>query len=100
FNPENMERVTFVTGTVGGGICVRDLIERVKLKRRLQPNAYPLLRMSHVFMKTRFGGRQRPHFDVVDWIQLGGDAALPASEAPKLAGPTTLPEETGEPLPY
>jgi hypothetical protein len=40
-------------------------------------------------MNTRFGGRQRPHFQIKRWISFGpdGTAALPSASPPSLQGP-------------
>jgi hypothetical protein len=56
------------------------------MRRFRGANVYPVVKLADVFMNTRFGGRQRPHFDIIKWITLdGGDNALPAPEQPKLA---------------
>jgi hypothetical protein len=48
-------------------------------------NTYPVVRLSNTFMKTRFGGRQRPHLEIVRWIRLGDDGSvLPVTEQPLL----------------
>jgi hypothetical protein len=78
-NLETMDRYSFPTGTIGGGIAVRELVDRTKWMRRLRGDgAYPVVRLSKVHMNTRFGGRDRPFFQIVKWIKLGGDAALAA----------------------
>jgi hypothetical protein len=57
-------------------------------------------------MKTRFGGRPRPHFDIVKWTRLGGEGgeveALPApTPAPTLqpVQEPSLSEEFNDSLP-
>jgi hypothetical protein len=46
------------------------------------PNTYPVVQLANMHMKTRFGGRERPHLKIVRWITLGEDGrALPAPEA-------------------
>jgi hypothetical protein len=94
-DPRTMDRFTFATGTVGGGICTRDLRDKTQWMRRLRGhNVVPVVTLSDKTMKTKFGSRHRPHFVVVRWIELGGGdatAALPAPgavvevEAPSLA---------------
>jgi hypothetical protein len=81
-----MDRYSYPTGTTGGGIAVRDLVDKTQLMRKFRgANLYPVVRLSATFMPTRYGGRQRPHFIVVKWITLdSGDKALPAPEQPKL----------------
>jgi hypothetical protein len=93
-NPQKMDRYTFPTGTIGGAIAVRDLVDKTKWMRRFRgAGVYPVVKLADVFMNTRFGGRQRPHFDIVKWITLdGGGNALPAAELPAIEGPPTVPE--------
>jgi hypothetical protein len=89
-DPQTMDRFTYATGTVGGGIAVRDLINKVKDKRayHCMDNIYAVIALTDVYMATRFGGRQRPHLAVKRWITFGdGDKVLPSPDAPKLQGP-------------
>ena len=81
------EKFTFVTGTVGGGIAVRDLVDQVKFMRRYRgAHVYAVVSLANTFMHTRFGGRQRPHFAIKDWFTFGGgdaeQAALPKPTSP------------------
>ena len=87
-----MDRFSYPTGTVGGAIAVTDLVERTKFMRRFRgPDIYPVVRLSDVFMPTRWKGRQRPHFEIVRWVKLdGGKDALPLAETPALTGPAPL----------
>jgi hypothetical protein len=40
----------------------------------------------------KFGKVPRPHFEILDWKQIGdGGSALPPSPAPQLPGPTSTP---------
>jgi hypothetical protein len=80
-NPATMDRYTFPTGTVGGSIAVRDLVDKTTWMRKFRGNrVYPVVTLSDTFMPTRFGGRQRPHFLIKRWVGLGsaGAEALPA----------------------
>jgi|SRR5215831_15137893 len=83
-NQETMDRYTFPTGTTGGAIAVRDLVDRTVWMRRFRgPSVFPVVRLKDVFMRTRFGGRQRPHFEIVRWVKLGDDGtALPVADTP------------------
>jgi hypothetical protein len=88
-NPATMDRFSFPTGTIGGRICIRDLVERTQWMRRIcGANALPVVTLSDTFMNTRYGGRQRPHFLIKRWLTLGGQALAPASTA-TLAPPST-----------
>ena len=46
-------------------------------------------------MKTRFGGRQRPHFVIKRWISFGpdGTAALPSASPPSLQAPASASQQ-------
>ena len=86
-NLKTMTRYSFPTGTVGGGIAIRELVDQIKLMRKFRwPQVYPLVTLSDKFMNTKFGGRQRPHFLVKRWIDLsgGGEKALPAPQPAQL----------------
>ena len=86
-NPATMDQFSFPTGTIGGRICVRDLVKRTQWKRKVSgDDVYPVVTLSDTFMNTRFGGQQRPHFLIKSWITLGGQA--PGSTA-KPAPPST-----------
>jgi hypothetical protein len=100
-DPKTMERYSFPTGTVGGSIAIRELREKVLWMRRLRgQNVYAVVTLSDKFMKTRFGGRQRPHFVIVRWIMLGAEekAALPAPAQEEVKEPT-LAEELNDEIP-
>jgi hypothetical protein len=66
---ETMERFSWPTATIGGGICIRELVDRINMKRRLEKRAdmWPRVRLSHCFMKTKYKGRERPDCKIVDW---------------------------------
>jgi hypothetical protein len=107
-NGETMDRYTFPTGTTGGAIAVRDLVDRTNWMRRFRgPDVFPVVALADVFMRTRFGGRQRPHFDIKRWVKFGDDGtALPAAETPLLPDPgarevkaPTAKEATGDSIP-
>ena len=69
----DMSKFRFPTSTVGGSICVREIVDKTLDMRRFRPGAYPVVRLSSTFMKTRFGGRQRPFFQIVRWIGFDGE---------------------------
>jgi hypothetical protein len=88
-DPATMDRFCFPTGTIGGRICVRDLVERTRWMRCFRgSNVFPVVTLSDTFMNTRYGGRQRPHFLIKRWILLGSQALVPASAA-TLTPPST-----------
>ena len=92
---DNAERFTFPTSTVGGSIAVGDLKKSTVWMRRFRgQHVYPVVKLRDIYMSTRFGGRQRPHFEVVRWIALGGENE--AGEMAKLTGPREVEEPTAK----
>lgn len=96
-DPLTMGKFSYATSTIGGGIAVRDLRDRITWMRRLRGNhVYPVVTLADVFMRTRFGGRQRPNFVIKRWVTFGdggGDAAA-------LPAPTNIdPNPESEPVP-
>jgi hypothetical protein len=47
--------------------------------RRFRPGAAPIVELSNTFMKTAYGGRQRPHFKIHGWVSLPGEEAKPVA---------------------
>jgi hypothetical protein len=73
-DPKTMDKFTFPTGTVGGRIGIRELVDKTTWMRRLRgPNVYAVVLLSDTFMNTKWGGRQRPHFKIVRWVSLGSE---------------------------
>jgi hypothetical protein len=98
-NPDTMDRFTFPTGTVGGGIAVRELADKVKWMRRFKGDKVcAVVELSDIFMNTRFGGRQRPHLAIKRWVALGA-AALPPPAAEQTALPAAALQPKAESLP-
>jgi hypothetical protein len=97
-----MDKYTWPTGTVGGGIAMRDLIDKVKFIRSYRDeHVYAVITLDHVYMNTRFGGRQRPHLAVQRWVKFGaGNKALPTPDAPPQITPPTAAEVTGDSVPF
>jgi hypothetical protein len=90
FNPDTDERFTYATGTIGGGIAVRDLVDRVSWKRSLRgEQVYAVVSPSAAPMITRYGTRRRPHFVIKRWVGLSSDRAPPPTESPALSGQQT-----------
>jgi hypothetical protein len=84
-NPATMDRYTWPTGTIGGSIAVRDLVDKTNWMRSFRGSrVYPAVTLSDTFMRTRFGGRQRPHLIIKRWISLGPkEPVLPAPATDK-----------------
>ena len=80
-DPVSIDQYSYPTATIGGGIAVRELVDRIMWMRRLRGNAvYPIVRLATQFMQTKFAGRLRPHFEIVDWTKFDPDSggAIPA----------------------
>jgi hypothetical protein len=87
-DPQSMDKYTYPTSTVGGRIAIRELRDKIQWLRRMRgPDVYPVILLSDTFMKTRFGGRQRPHFKIVRWVRFGGDDSRLVEAVP---GPAPL----------
>jgi len=73
-DPSTLDKFSFPTNTTGGHIAVGDISDRIKNMRRFRgEHVYPVITLSDAFMNTRFGGRQRPHFEVKRWVKLDGE---------------------------
>jgi hypothetical protein len=84
---------TYVSATVGAHIAIDQLDEAVETKRMLAGGqVVPKVRLSDKPMRTKFGMKSRPHFEIVDWwTPPGGVGALRATP------PLLLPNEVAAP---
>ena len=114
-NFETMERYWWPSpiDTIGSAIAVHNLVDQVALMRKFRgQNVFPVVELSHTFMSTNYGGRERPLLQVIDWKRFGpnGTAALPepkpapaveASSTPTTAAeaPAVAPEKQPESIP-
>jgi hypothetical protein len=72
-DPVTMAQYTFASGTFGARIAVEALKDAIYWRRAIEgPGIVPLIRLSAVPMKTRFGRKMRPDFVVDSWRNLGG----------------------------
>jgi len=98
-DPTTMVKYTWASPitTIGSARCVRDLVDQIRLMRRFRgAHVYPVVELSHTFMPTRFGGRERPLLVIKRWIAFGsGGGMLPAPDAPSLtaAEPKATPDQ-------
>jgi hypothetical protein len=78
-DPESLNKFSYPTSTIGGNIAIRELVDKVKWKRKhCGPHVHAVVTLSDMHMNTRFGGRQRPHFEIVGWIGPNGEELSPA----------------------
>jgi hypothetical protein len=83
---DSMDRFRFATATIGGGIAIRDIATKIANKRKFSAvEVLAVVRLSTMHMKTKFGGRDRPHFEVIKWITF--DGSEPAELPPPPAQP-------------
>jgi hypothetical protein len=66
-DPTTAEVFTFTLSTTGGKIAISDLAAQIQLMRNTQPGAVPIIELQSRQMKTKFGMKPRPFFQVVGW---------------------------------
>jgi hypothetical protein len=73
-DPISIDQYSYPTSTTGGGIAVRELIDRILWMRRFRGDAvYPVVQLTNRFMRTAYSGRLRPHFEIVSWKKFDPD---------------------------
>jgi hypothetical protein len=92
-DPATMERFTYVATTIGGmgpyAICATGCHG---CESCAAPTSMRGITLGDTLMPTKYGGRQRPYFKIINWIRFGdGGTLLPAPEQ------STLTVETVEP---
>jgi hypothetical protein len=95
---------TFISATKGAHIAYDNLQEAVSTMRRLRGDnkVVPLVTLAERPMKTQFGSKSRPHFEIAGWKATGA-AAVPAGPALEAMGdvkPVTMAETVEEEIPY
>jgi hypothetical protein len=83
-DPETAERLSWPANVtvVGSSRAAEELKGRIKIVRRLRgEDVYPRVRLTHKFMPTKYGGRERPYFDIVGWVRFGEHGGLEAIES-------------------
>jgi hypothetical protein len=80
-DPKSMTKFTFPFNTTGGRMALEALTDATRSKRLItrQSNWFPVVLLrSTIFVSKRFGDIPRPHFEIVEWVQLGSDTSAPA----------------------
>jgi hypothetical protein len=76
-DPQTAGVFTYINGTTGARIAVRELRDKVQMMRALRcAHVVPLVELSAKPMKTRFGTKQRPFFKIIDWRILGANPQI------------------------
>jgi hypothetical protein len=89
-----LDKFTYPTSTIGGGMCCREFADKVTWMRELKgPKIHAVVKLSDVPWITSHGRRQRPRLQIIRWIGLNGAGALPEPQ------PTTLDLGATETLP-
>ena len=91
---------TFISSTIGGRIAVDHLKESVAGMRLLRGGrVLPLVTLGERPMKTQFGVKSRPHFEVVDWKEAGAPVlrGAPKAALPLAPKPGAEPSQTAAP---
>jgi hypothetical protein len=78
-DPKTMSQYHWPDGSVGGSIAIREVVDSIRAMRRFRPGAAPVVELSSKHMKTKFGGRERPHFVIVNWVTMPGEEPQPAA---------------------
>jgi hypothetical protein len=81
-----LNRFAFITSTIGGGIAIGDLADKVKVVRQFRgPGVIPIVSLGVTTFRNRHGGvTNRPDFKIHKWIRLAGAEAVTAAPAPQL----------------
>jgi hypothetical protein len=80
-DPRDAGLFTFVSSTIGARIAVENLKSKVQWMRSLRgESVVPLVKLTSAPMKTAFGSRQRPEFEVVEWRDLSASTEQTVAE--------------------
>jgi hypothetical protein len=87
-DPETAANFTFANGTTGASIAVANLKDAIKWQRAIRgDHVLPLVELSNKPMKTKFGSKLRPHFQVVEWRNF--EVGFSKEAAPALPPPAS-----------
>lgn|SRR5262249_52985601 len=79
-----LDKFTYVTSTIGGGVCVDQLVDKVNSLREFygNPNICAVVKLANTFMPTGYGGQQRPHFVYQRAVTYGDGGEVRTIEPP------------------
>jgi hypothetical protein len=82
-NPITGQMLTYVNSTTGTRIAYSKLVDQVCTAQSLRGgDVVPIIRLSTKPMKSDFGERPRPHYEVLDYKPIG--AVIANTQAPQL----------------
>jgi hypothetical protein len=92
-------KFTFINSTVGARIAAARLLDRIESMQMIKgPNVIPVVTLDARPMKTAFGEKMRPHFEIVGWHDFGPPVPIvPSQSAPRIGGPVD-PAKVGKPV--
>jgi hypothetical protein len=94
---------TYANSTFGAMLCFNNLEEQIAVMRMLKDgeHVFPIVQLDQRPMKTAYGMKMRPHFQVVDWRKTVTvvPPGVSQSTTPQLAAPTptAVPAEASAP---
>jgi hypothetical protein len=96
---------TYANGTVGSRLAVHALEDRLQWMRALRGSeVLPLIKLTDRPLKTRYGEKRRPEFEVLGWRQFSSGAALQIADQSaanlKTLEPLSLGDEMRDEIPY
>jgi hypothetical protein len=72
FDPKTMQRYSYATPTTGGMMAIEELRDATELARRMHgPTVCPRVLLRETPMKTKYGPRMRPYFEIRDFGSMG-----------------------------
>jgi hypothetical protein len=87
--------LTFISGTAGARIAYNALTTKVYNMRVLRgTNVAPIVKLSNKPMKTKFGTKMRPDFEVVEFREIGGGGG----SVPRIESSSGTAEQIGKPV--
>ena len=78
-HPKTGQEYTFVTDSWGGRKAIGTLKDQIRNVRAEHPNAVPIVKLMPGTMKTKYGIKPAPLFEVTDWKRRG--ESMPTSKA-------------------
>jgi hypothetical protein len=100
-DPVSAEVFTFTSSTTGGRIGISDLTAQIQLMRGTRPGAVPIVELQSRPMKTKFGAKPRPFFQVIGWRVKSDEAQkLIADSAAKEGDGTKTVNDLNDQIPF